>query len=109
MWGCEEEARDTVAVLRFNATDASTAETRLKSHPGNVNADGHADASDILALIDSLRDPNTFMLSIYQCDLDDSGECDPGDLIRLIDLLNGGGSFDAWFGTQIPSASEECP
>ncbi len=72
--------------------------------PGDFNRDGHADASDIAAMLNALTDLNTFkarnglsdadLLSIG--DIDGSGAVTNADINALIGLLRtGGGSVTA--------------
>ena len=42
---------------------------------------------------------------VYGCDLDRSGSCAPGDILRVIDLLNGADAYDPWLGQSV----QECP
>lgn len=82
--------------------------TVLVSHPGNVNGDETADGLDMRALADCLTDPGACAFGTYSCDIDRNGVCGPEDLLRLQDLLVGGGPFPAAFGSARPDASS-CP
>lgn len=68
----------------------------LGSLPGDVNGDGVAAPSDILAVIDCLNGTAGQGCGDAQVDVDRSGEAGPSDILRVIDLLNGAGAFDAW-------------
>ncbi|HTQ38315.1 MAG TPA: PEP-CTERM sorting domain-containing protein [Pirellulales bacterium] len=70
--------------------------------PGDLNRDGHVDASDINAMMQALAGENAYETShdlsnddlITLGDLDHSGILDNGDLQALLTkLTNGGGSF----------------
>ena len=37
-----------------------------------------------------------------QCDFDRSNECNPADILRLVDLLNGVNSTKPWLGAVLP-------
>ncbi len=73
---------------------------RIGFLPGDVNSDGMATPSDILALIDALNGLST--LAIWSSDLDRSEVPAPADILTLIDLLNGAGGFSAWNGVSLP-------
>ena len=73
------------------------------SHPGNADAGPVADQFDVVRLMDCcLRRVCTIPGGVYSCDIDRSGERGPGDLIRIIDLLEGGATYSSWFGTPRP-------
>lgn len=57
----------------------------IRHHPGDVNADSIADASDILTLEDHLREITN--LAVWSTDIDRSGETSSLDLISLIDFM----------------------
>ncbi|MHC5111630.1 MAG: hypothetical protein ACYTHJ_17335 [Planctomycetota bacterium] len=78
------------------------------SHPGNINDDAFADAADITDLADVLDMLLTPPHGLASSDLDRDGTVGPEDLLRLIDLLNGGGTLDPWFDTPRPDDSI-CP
>jgi hypothetical protein len=75
--------------------------TILSSLPGDVNGDGIANVKDILILLDHLNDPEGILLP-HQCDLNHSGQCEPQDILRLIDILNGANEFFDWLGYTLP-------
>jgi len=64
-----------------------------------------APVDDILALLDSLQ--GTQPLPIERTDIDRSDEASPSDLMRLIDLLNGAGGGEVWYGKEL--SVEGCP
>jgi hypothetical protein len=77
------------------------------SHPANVNGDPSADSSDVTDLIAALNGvPPAY--GLFSVDLDHSGALTPADVLRLIDLLNGADSLDAWDGTDRPT-NTSCP
>jgi len=77
------------------------------SHPGNVNGDSTAQASDIDALL-AVLDGAPPRFGLYSVDIDHSGTVTGADVLRLIDLLNGADLLDPWDGTPIPPNSS-CP
>ncbi len=115
-----EPHRDCTSTLHFDRAITAAVVTRVvytgdgtpasfTAHPGNVDANGATDPSDIIALIDVLNEVNPAPWGLYSCDMDDSGVCDPSDIIGVIDLLNGAGEFEPWFGTELPTATGGCP
>ena len=68
--------------------------------PGDANGDRTSSAADIDALIDGIE-------TTPDCtsDINHSGAANGQDILRLIDLLNGAGPFDAWVGRTLP----RCP
>ncbi|MGB0714990.1 MAG: hypothetical protein ACPGXK_03875 [Phycisphaerae bacterium] len=80
----------------------------MTAHPGNVNGDAFADGTDLQALIDCLSDAGNCPFGAYSCDLNRDGACGPEDLLRLHDLLAGGGPYEPAMGTARPTA-DTCP
>ncbi len=78
------------------------------SHPGNVNADATADPHDVAALVDCLGGQTEGIHGIYSLDIDHSGMFTPADMLRLIDLLNGGDQYEAWNSSNLP-VNADCP
>lgn len=70
--------------------------------PADVNASAMSDGEDILAWIDAVE--GTTPRPSWATDLNRDGETGPEDLLRAIDLLNGGGDFEAWFDESIDAA-----
>jgi hypothetical protein len=73
--------------------------------PADANGDGTSSPVDILAIIDNLNSRLEPPLEIWQCDINRSSLCEPSDILRLIDLLNGAGVYDSWNGQSLPA----CP
>ena len=71
---------------------ASTSSVCMGFLPADVSGDGTANSGDIVALTACLDVPGS--CELHECDLDRSGECEPHDLVRGIDLLNGLGIYD---------------
>ena len=69
--------------------------------PGDVDGDGTSDSADVGLLIDELSGVVDPPLAAYRCDIDRSGTCRPADLLREIDLLNGGDTYNPWLGGSI--------
>lgn len=62
--------------------------------PGDVDGSGTSDGGDVLAMTTALTNGTA-------PDIDRSGDTGPEDLLRVIDLLNGGGAFAAWHGESL--------
>ena len=41
-------------------------------------------------------------MEAWQCDTDRSAACPPADILRVIDLLNGGGANVPWLNKSLP-------
>jgi subtilisin family serine protease len=80
--------------------NCSGSQVRLGYLPGDVNGDGTAHPTDILALIDALN--GLTQPALHASDIDRSALAQPQDILRLIDLLNGGGSYEPWNGRSLP-------
>ena len=73
--------------------------------PGDVDGNGTIELADMLTLADDLAATLDPPLANHQCDIDQSGQCGPADLLRAIDLFNGSEVYDAWLGRTLPT----CP
>jgi hypothetical protein len=71
--------------------------------PGDVNGDGTVSALDLVTLVDARN--NVVSLPLSQTDIDRTGALNSADLSRVLDLLLGNLSYDAWYGHGIG----ECP
>ncbi len=86
---------------------ASGTQTCVGFLPGDANGDLFSGPSDILEVIDNLNGIRVPALDFWQCDVDRSGVCGAPDILGVIDLLNGAGSFTVWNGATLgacPSA-----
>ncbi len=101
-------APGAVGVLMYHALDGTYSSASFAHHPGDVNADGWANARDILELVDILNGVRTPRFGNYSADINHSGEVGLSDLTRLIDLLNGAGAYEPWINTKRP-APRWCP
>lgn len=72
--------------------------------PSDVNNDEVSNFADANAMLDCLASPGT--CAAYQCDLDRSGACAPADILRTIDLFNGGSTLAVWMGQTMDAT---CP
>lgn len=71
--------------------------------PGDVNGNrvsSMPDLSDLMACVNG-----DVQCSLWQCDIDRSGECLPQDILDVIDLFNGGANYEVYFNATISS----CP
>jgi hypothetical protein len=98
----------SVTFLTYQDDQSWTSVGRFIAHPGNVNGDSAAFATDILDLVDYLNGIIEVPWGPYSADLDRSGIVAPADLITLIDLLNGVTAYHPWWNTELPQATE-CP
>jgi|GEM_PF-2626930 len=76
----------------------------LGSLPGDVSGDRTSSVPDIAALIDSINGVEGKVRPDYATDIDHSGVTGPSDILRIIDLLNGAGSFEPWLGRTLPAS-----
>ncbi|MGD2108027.1 MAG: S8 family serine peptidase [Phycisphaerae bacterium] len=69
--------------------------------PGDVGSDGETTTDDLALLIDVLMgfEPPR---SDHSTDIDRSGKMTPADVLRVIDLLNGGDAYDVYLGVSLP-------
>jgi len=83
---------------------------RSKTHDrsaARVTSAGVANAVDILDLIDAMKGTQPMPLQWYQCDVDDSGSCNPADVLGVVDLLNGASTFAVW--NNVTLSGRRCP
>ncbi len=90
-----EGARTTITHAPSNTS------VTLSSLPADTSADGQSDLADVVALIGALRGDG-LPQPIWSTDIDRSGTSAPGDITRLIDLLNGGGAYRRYKGAFLP-------
>lgn len=74
---------------------------RLGYLPGDVNADSTSDEADVNILISRLSSPAA--LPIWSTDINRDDVFDTEDVVRLVDLLNGAGSYDPYLGVSLPT------
>jgi hypothetical protein len=72
------------------------------SHPGDVNVDSDSLPGDVLSLLDYLNEVVEPPAIPYSTDIDHSYAFDSFDVLRLLDLLNGAGTYDEWNETPQP-------
>lgn len=70
--------------------------------PGDVTQDGITSLADVNVLLENLNNTLAKPLEFWQCDIDRSGKCGPGDMLSIIDLFNGGGAFEPWLNETLP-------
>ena len=75
--------------------------SRLGFLPGDVNGSGTSNGEDIRVLINMLSLPASDE-AVARGDIDRNDQVEPEDLLRTIDLLNGGGNYQPYFGTSLP-------
>jgi len=85
---------EVTKIAYVSASGATVEVGTFIAHPADVDGDGTAAPSDILAVIDALN--MVTPLPDSQTDADRSGIAGPEDILRVIDLLNGAAAFDSW-------------
>jgi len=82
------------------------------AHSGNVNGDALASPGDINALVNFLNAVNPNVNApwgLFSADIDHSTAVRSGDLVSLVDALNGAGLLDPTINTPKPNSSGICP
>ena len=74
------------------------------AHPANVDGSLTSNANDITEWVQCWNNPGT--CTPYQEDTDHSVITTLNDQITVIDLLNGAGEFDPWYGTPKPDPTQ---
>ena len=98
--------------VTYNSEKNVSKTGRFISHPGNVNNSLMTDTGDVTTmrlccLNQSCSAPFIAPFGLYSCDTNHSGAPSAEDLIRLMDLLSGGGDFSIWNQTSKPASA--CP
>ena len=93
----------TVATIQYNGGDY----VEYIHHPANADASVKADANDIIVVVNCLNAPGS--CQNYQGDIDSSNIQGANDIIEEVNLLNGSDSYSAWFGTDKPVNTGDCP
>ena len=71
--------------------------------PADASASGTANADDIIAVVDYLNDfLDGGSPPLGSCDIDRSGVPTTNDVVQLVDLLNGAGAYEAYYGKTLP-------
>lgn len=95
--------------IRYSNILGGSAAGAFYAHPGNVNADGLADAGDAATLATALTQSGVLPHGLLSSDIDHSGVFTPLDLLALIDVLNGAEQLTPWSGTARPTLNGICP
>jgi hypothetical protein len=103
-----------VTTITYQADGGASYTGTFTFHPANVNGDGLADADDVATLVacclNQVCEPGLSPEEKpYRCDIDRSGNITPADMLRAIDLLNGGDQYAEWNNTSLPVADGVCP
>ena len=78
------------------------------SLPANVDGGGETDAGDVLALVDNFKGVQSLLWGDeFGCNVNHSKECNPRDLLGLIDVLVGAGALGQWSNARMPLS--DCP
>ena len=70
--------------------------------PGDVSGDRISEATDITALVQSLNNGAGEALPLHSTDINRSSTTTAGDILALIDLLNGAGEYSPWLTRTLP-------
>jgi hypothetical protein len=97
------------AVTTITYLSGDGAETRglFTAHPANVDGNASVNAEDVTAILNALGGAQP-AYGIYSTDIDHSGTLSAADLLRTIDLLNGGDGLPTWGDTPLPQCDEVC-
>lgn len=106
--GFDRPSQPGAVCITYAAGETNETQLGYIIHPGNVNADDVADGQDIRTLIEFINDPQ-LPAYVGQWDIDRNGLRQPEDLLRLIDVLNGGSGTSPAFGTEKPACNTDCP
>lgn len=96
------------AVTKITYAGTSTF-ARYIAHPANMNVDGFANATDVIALVNALNGTAPLPIGLLSGDVDRSGAVTPADLLDLVGLLNGEGDYTIWNNTPKPAPNANCP
>jgi hypothetical protein len=101
------------AVTTIIYTDDVGTESRgvFTAHPANANADSFAHVEDLNVILDTLQGEPGPLFGVYSTDINHSGAVTGADLLRIIDLLNGGDDYDLWGEqplTELPQCDFTC-
>ncbi len=103
-----------LTTITYTADGGASYTGTFISHPANVNGDDASDPNDLVAMVDCCLNqqcqagPSPDQM-LYRCDINRTGTVTPADMLRTIDLLNGGDQFDPWTDTRLPTADGICP
>ncbi|RME37392.1 MAG: hypothetical protein D6788_09555, partial [Planctomycetota bacterium] len=98
-----------VTSIIYKGSTTAVSAVRFIAHPANADQNTEAAPADVRFLMSCcLNDSCVTTPTRVQCDIDRSGASGPGDLLRVIDLLNGGGTYQPWMGTPRPDPGN-CP
>jgi hypothetical protein len=96
-----------VTRITYTSSSGNTIETAsFTAHPGDVNGDGTGNGDDIVSM--TLALDGVTPLPLLQTDTDRNEVAGPEDLLRLVDILNGGGDLLSWFGVVVDQ-NAQCP
>lgn len=98
-----------VTTIQYSNVLGGSTAGAFTAHPGNVNADGVADANDVTTLQVGLTQAGALPYGLLSSDIDHSGVATPLDLLALIDVLNGAEMLTPWNGTNRPTLGGICP
>jgi hypothetical protein len=98
------------AVTTISYIGMNGVETRgvFHAHPANSDGNAFANGADLATIIDALGGtPGPY--GLYSTDINHSGNTTAADMLRAIDLLNGGDEFLEWRDSPRPACGACCP
>lgn len=98
-------APNAVTMIRYLGDDSTVS---FIAHPSNATGSGNAELADLQNLIAMLEESAQPAHGLYSQDVDHSGEFNPADLLRQMDLLNGAALYDAQRDSPMP-LNNDCP
>jgi hypothetical protein len=103
-----------LTAITYSGDGGTSSTGTYVAHPANVNADGASNADDLVTMVDCCLNQQcqpgaTTEETPYRCDVNRSGKVTPADMLRAIDLLNGGDQLSVWRDTVLPTGNGNCP
>ncbi|MCH8150017.1 MAG: hypothetical protein IH987_18900 [Planctomycetes bacterium] len=92
-----------LTTLTYTSDSGVSVTERFAALPGDANGDRLATASDISHLINCINLVTPVACDEWQTDIDHSNLTSGTDILRLIDLLNGAGSYEPWITQTVPT------
>jgi len=82
---------------------------RYIAHPANLNVDGFANVTDVLALVNALDGSAPLPVGLLSGDVNRSGAITGADILDAVGLLNGEGAYTIWNNSAKPVPNVNCP
>ena len=92
-----------LTTLTYTSETGVSVTERFAALPGDANSDRLVTAGDITHQINCINLVTPTPCDEWQTDTNRSGVTNGQDILRLIDLLNGAGSYDVWITQGVPT------